>query len=844
MDYGLAKNLQLNSLLKILYILPVVAYGQLLPLEDAEYDEQVVKGVHDRSVRLTCGDIVQPMVVFWSFTKPGSLIPRAVAISNGIESKVEKASAILGDVNLRNNTLEIKKLQRAAEGHFMCQAMYEVDGEIKVAYFYIELIVLVPVSKPFLQINNSTPVEGMPVVMICTVKEGTPPITYSWQHHTSRDGMVVLAEEVKHLLNLTSANRTYMGWYTCTAHNEVNSQTSDRMYLDVIYGPDEPVISVEPFAINQHGFSANEQEEVIMTCLAPSNPPSHYIWFYNSSQVYSGQKYVITRISRTQTGIYTCLAQNMHLNTRTQATITLTVYYLPKGQLNCMSLPATNFQDLALHCSWQGGFPSVRLRWVKSRAEENNIGTYSSAIQIHRGADVPNGTSYICLASHPALRKDAVCRTTVWVPNGSLTCSVVATKQNEFLMLTCDWAGGEPQVTLWWRDWRHHVLGGLKPSHNIFVMKPNTTLGGKEFTCMATHPLWARAAECRVRLEPPKVMVERSNVSLFEGGEVQLACLLQGAYLGSEVFWYNNKNQAITASTRKYQLQQENTWFNLTLKDTEWMWDSGIYRCAAINAVGSASATISLQVKKYPNPPNVTISRLMYTRHRTEVELEWETQGSGNLTGFVVQRREAKKTAPKQMASSWETVANNIDPDVRGRKLGGLDPAVVYAFRILAVNHRTTGYPSEVKTPADPPFNAYPAVIGAAVAGMIVATVTSLLVFQYIIRNRENNPRLHDLLFRMAGTETHEHIRTPEDAEMSTGMSDAASEQVGGASDQVGKTSPATQETPAEGSLKEATVTSEDPTGAQQEDVSVPSPAPKDPTEDPVNVTITVTATP
>lgn len=89
----------------------------------------------------------------------------------------------------------------------------------------------------------------------------------------------------------------------------------------------------------------------------------------------------------------------------------------------------------------------------------------------------------------------------------------------------------------------------------------------------------------------------------------------------------------------------------------------------------------------------------MYTRPRTEVELEWETLGSGNLTGFVVQRREAKKTGPKQMASSWETVANNIDPDVRGRKLGGLDPAVAYAFRILAVNHRTTGHPSEVKTP-------------------------------------------------------------------------------------------------------------------------------------------------
>ncbi|XP_026527097.1 V-set and immunoglobulin domain-containing protein 10-like 2 [Notechis scutatus] len=839
MDYGLAKNLQLNSLLKILYIFPAVVYGQLLPLEDAEYDEQVVKGVHNLSVRLACGDIVQPLVVFWSFTKPGSLIPRAVAISNGLESKVEKASAILGEISLRNSTLEIKKLQQAAEGHFMCQAMYEVDGEIKVAYFYIELLVLVPVSKPFLQINNSTPVEGMPVVMICTVKEGTPPIAYSWQRYTNRDGMVVLAEAGTHLLNLTSANRTYMGWYTCTAQNEVNSQTSDGMYLDVIYGPDEPVISIEPFAINQHGFSANEQEEVIMTCLAPSNPPSHYIWFYNSSQVYSGQKYVIARISRTQTGIYTCLAQNMHLNTRTQATIILTVYYLPKGQLHCMSLPASNFQDLALHCLWPGGFPSVHLRWVKSRAEETDTGSFSRAVQIHQGANVLNGTSYICLASHPALRKDAVCRITVWVPKGSLTCSVVATKLNEFLMLTCDWPGGEPQVTLWWRDWRHHVLGNMRPSHHVFVMKPNATLGGKAFTCTAAHPLWARTAECHVRLETPRIMVQRSQVSLFEGSEAQLACFLQGAYLGSEVFWYNNKNQPITASTRKYHLQQENTWFNLTLQDTDWIRDSGTYRCAAINAVGNASATVILQVKKYPNPPNVTISRLMYTRPRTEVELEWETRGSGNLTGFVVQRREAKKTGPKQMAISWETVANNIDPDVRGRKLGGLDPAVVYFFRILAVNHRTTGYPSEMKTPADPPFNAYPVVIGAAVAGMVVATVISLIVFQYILRNWENNPRLHDLLFRMAGAETREQIETPEDAEMPTGISDAANEQVEEASEQVGETSTTTGEAPAEAIQKEAAVTSEDPT-RDQEDVPAPSP----PSEDPVNVTITVTATP
>ncbi|XP_077162461.1 V-set and immunoglobulin domain-containing protein 10-like 2 isoform X2 [Paroedura picta] len=861
MGYGLARNLQFRSLLKIFYLLPTVAYGQLVPLEDAKYEEQVVKGVRGRSMRLFCGDVVLPMVVFWSFTKLGSLIPRAVAISNGLEAKVEKAAAVLGEVTLKNSTLEIEDLQMAAEGRFMCQALYEEDEEIKAVYFYIELIVLVPVSKPFLQMNNSTPVEGIPVLMTCSVKEGTPPVEYSWQRHTNRDGTVNVTEAVEGLINITSANRTQMGWYTCTAQNEVNSQTSDSMYLDVIYGPDEPVISVEPFAINQHGFSANEQEEVIMTCLAPSNPPSHYIWFYNSSQVYSGQKYVITRILRTQTGTYTCLAQNTHLNTRTQTTIVLTVYYLPQGKLSCMPLPAANFRDLALHCWWQGGFPSVQLRWVKSGEDRNSTATPSNATLILRGADVRNGSSYACLASHPGLRGDAICQTTVWVPGGSPTCSAMATKQNEFLMMTCDWPGGLPRITLWWRDWREHVRGVLKQSHNILVLKSNRTLGGKRFTCVAAHPLRAKAAECHVRLEPPKLVVERAKMSLFEGNEVQLSCLLQGAYLGSEVFWYNNKNQVIRADAQKYKLKQENAWFNLTLQDTEWMRDSGTYRCAALNAVGNASATISLQVKKYPTPPNVTISKLMYNRHRTEVEVEWETEGPGNLTGFLVQQTEAKKAIKRQAITIWETAVSDIDPDVRVQKLGGLDPAVVYAFRILAVNHRTRGHPSEVKTPADPPFNAYPAVIGAAVAGMIVATVVSLLGFQYIIRNRENNPRLHDLLFRRDGAEAQERISNPEDAEpeATTAVDGGAGEQPGetstaaepevttavdgGAGEQPRETSTPAEEASAD-SPQDVAVASEDPAPGQG-DASDPEPAPAPTDEEaPINVTITVTATP
>ncbi|XP_053942766.1 V-set and immunoglobulin domain-containing protein 10-like 2 [Cuculus canorus] len=103
-------------------------------------------------------------------------------------------------------------------------------------------------------------------------------------------------------LRLTPANRSHAGWYACTAHNEVNNRTSEPIYLDIVYGPDEPAISVEPFSPEQGGFSAGEREDVVLSCLAPSNPPSRYIWLHNSSQVHTGQTYVISAIARTQAG--------------------------------------------------------------------------------------------------------------------------------------------------------------------------------------------------------------------------------------------------------------------------------------------------------------------------------------------------------------------------------------------------------------------------------------------------------------------------------------------------------------------------------------------------------------
>ncbi|XP_074417120.1 V-set and immunoglobulin domain-containing protein 10-like 2 [Larus michahellis] len=810
----------------ILCLLPALAGGQLLAAGDAAYEERRVTGVRGRAVELSCGPATAapPAVVFWSFAG-GSGPPRAVAVGSGWQVAVASGAGTLGRVTLRNGTLELRELRAAAQGRFLCQGLFPEPGRLRVGYAAVLLRVLVPVSKPFVRPTAAAAAEGAAVALTCSVREGTEPLSFSWQHREPRGGPSASpaglggsGEE----LRLTPANRSHAGWYACTVGNEVNNHTSEPVYLDIVYGPDEPAISVEPFSPEAGGFSVGEREDVVLSCLAPSNPPSRYVWLHNGSQVHTGQTYVIAAIARAQAGTYTCLAENTHLQTRTQATIVLTVYYPPAGSPSCSAQATGDPQEVALRCRWPGGFPPARLRWVgpqeeeEEEEEEGGMGTsFSMATSIQPGAATRNGSSFSCLASHPALPQGAACGTTLWVPAGGPSCTAAATKGDEYVMLRCRWEGGTPPVTLRWRDGGGRALGDPSPSAAVLVLSAADGLRGRDFVCAAAHPLRATGAECRLRLDVPELEAERSEVAVLEGGAARLACRRGsgGGSLGASVVWHDPEGREVTPGVAKYQLERGETWVNLTVRDAEWPGDGGIYRCVAANAVGTASLPVRLRVDRYPAPPNVTISKLRYTRARTEVRLEWRTQGAGNLTGFVVQRRQAKKP-PRRAPGPWETAAGDIEPHSRDRRLGGLDPTVVYAFRVLAVNHRTAGHPSEVQTPAEPPFEAYPAVTGAAVVGMLVATAASFLAVRWLAHHRDTLPRLHDLLFRTAGPGAQEPIGTPEDAET------AASREEGAAAAAPGE--PAAPG-PAAEPLAEAPDAAADP---------------------PVNVTITVTATP
>lgn len=96
------------------------------------------------------------------------------------------------------------------------------------------VLATVPVSKPFLLMSDASPVEGSTMWMRCTLENGTEPIQYEWNHETRGGNITVFAQGNSSVINVTDVNRNHTGWYRCVASNSVNSERSNRLWLDTI----------------------------------------------------------------------------------------------------------------------------------------------------------------------------------------------------------------------------------------------------------------------------------------------------------------------------------------------------------------------------------------------------------------------------------------------------------------------------------------------------------------------------------------------------------------------------------------------------------------------------------
>uniref|UniRef100_A0A3Q0R4I4 Ig-like domain-containing protein n=1 Tax=Amphilophus citrinellus TaxID=61819 RepID=A0A3Q0R4I4_AMPCI len=331
---------------------PVV---QIYHKGEVVYQDTSVYGVADKPVILECGTTV-PDIYIWSFTKPGTEAIRAVVYNVGQGTRTQNLAETLGKPTVISNSsaLRIETLPLAAHGLFTCQAFYDIGQEAKVYYYYVHLI-------PYVLMNDTSPVEGSAMWMHCSVENGTNPILYMWQHETLSGNITTFAQGNSSIINMISVNRSHTGWYSCVASNAVNNKSSDRLWLDIIYGPDIPQIDVSSYNRTERGYSALETQTVSLLCQAKSNPASQYVWFYNSSQ------YNITKILRRHSGNYTCLAQNTYLNTRSVANILVLqhTFRVPvtKPYLLLSDVSPVEGSTMWMRCNLENGTGPIQYEW-------------------------------------------------------------------------------------------------------------------------------------------------------------------------------------------------------------------------------------------------------------------------------------------------------------------------------------------------------------------------------------------------------------------------------------------------------------------------------------------------
>ncbi|CAL8240550.1 unnamed protein product [Gadus morhua 'NCC'] len=142
--------------------------------------------------------------------------------------------------------------------------------------------------------------EGGSVTLSCS-SDANPAANYTW----FRDNQP-LPWEPRRPYTLDPVSSKDRGTYRCQAENQYGYVGSNSVFIDVLYAPKTPSVSVRPLGEIKEGGS------VTLSCSSDANPAANYTWFreHGGSVEELGENYTISNITTELGGNYYCEARN------------------------------------------------------------------------------------------------------------------------------------------------------------------------------------------------------------------------------------------------------------------------------------------------------------------------------------------------------------------------------------------------------------------------------------------------------------------------------------------------------------------------------------------------------
>ncbi|NXL89730.1 HMCN1 protein, partial [Alectura lathami] len=542
----------------------------------------------------------------------------------------------LGDPNIelldKDQVLHIKAARRVDKGRYQCSATNAAGKQVKE----VKLVIHVPPS--IKGGNTTTEVSALLNNLInleCETK-GTPVPTITWY----KGGRPIISSpqalyvDRGQFLQIPRAQVSDSARYTCHVANAAGA--AEKVYEVDVYVP--PVI--EGNAEKAQSRQVVAGNSLTLECKAAGNPPPLLTWLKDGVPVKAsdslrvmsgGKKLEILNAVEADRGQYLCVATSIAGEQEIKYEVEILVPPFVEGGDELLDYIVVLHSPLELDCS-ATGIPSPAIMWLKDgQPVEEGAGhkvlLNGQKLLIPR-AQVSDTGRYKCVAANMAGEHEREFDVAVHVPP---TIKSVGTSERAVVLhkpvtLQCI-ANGVPSPSITW----------LKDGQPVNTARGNTRLESSgrilqvvkalledagRYTCVATNA--AGEAQQHIRLhvhEPPSLedVGKMLNETVVVNNPIHLECRASGNPLPA-ITWYKDGRLLTSAAgatflNRGQVLQVEAAQIS----------DTGIYKCVAVNAAGTAELFYSLQVHV---PPSISGSSDMVTVVvNNPVRLECEARG-------------------------------------------------------------------------------------------------------------------------------------------------------------------------------------------------------------------------